>query len=84
MQANLQTTKHYPRKVEKVPSPSKPCGQARRKLKKIKERARSTHVLAYPTSLKKRGGRTTSPLTPQAQLNKQIKKKSALLKLEKD
>jgi hypothetical protein len=25
-------------KVEKVPTPSKPCGQARRKLKKIKEK----------------------------------------------
>jgi hypothetical protein len=35
MIANLQTTKHYPCKVEKVPSPSKPCGKARRKLKNL-------------------------------------------------
>ena len=28
---DLKTIKHYPRGVEKVPTPSKPHGQARRK-----------------------------------------------------
>jgi hypothetical protein len=30
-----QQPSKYPHKVEKVPSPSKPCGKTRRKLKKI-------------------------------------------------
>jgi hypothetical protein len=34
---DLQAIKHYPRGVEKVPTPSKPHGQARRKTQKMKE-----------------------------------------------
>jgi hypothetical protein len=46
---DLQANNHYPRGVEKVPSPSKPHGQARKNsTKKRKKQARSTHVLVYP------------------------------------
>jgi hypothetical protein len=45
---DLQAIKHYPRGVEKVPTPSKPHGQARRKIQQKEKQARSTHVLVYP------------------------------------
>ena len=46
---DLQANKHYPRGVEKVPTPSKPHGQTRIKNStKTEIQARSTHVLAYP------------------------------------
>ena len=45
---DLQENKHYPCGVEKVPTPSKPHGQTRRKTNKNETQARSTHVLAYP------------------------------------
>ena len=35
---DLQANKHYPRRVEKVPTPSKPHGQARRKTKKKRKK----------------------------------------------
>jgi hypothetical protein len=66
-----------------VPSPSKPCGQARRKLKKKREKARSTHVL--PThKLEEEGRPYHFPSYTSSSNNQAKKEEKCTSKLEKD
>jgi hypothetical protein len=60
-------------KVEKVPSPSKPCGQARRKLKKTKEKLDLAYVL--PTHKLEEEGRPYHFPSYTSSLNTQTNKK---------
>jgi hypothetical protein len=69
-----------------VPTPSKPCGQARRKLKKIKENARSSLHPTYPQA-QRRGEAVPLPLShfklKQSSEKKKKKKCTSKLKNEK-
>jgi hypothetical protein len=65
-----------------VPSPSKPCGQARRKLKKNEGKARSTYVL--PTHKLEEEGRPYHFPSYTSSLNKKTKtRKKCTSRLEK-
>jgi hypothetical protein len=69
-------------KVEKVPTPSKPCGQARRKLKNKGKMLDLAYVL--PTHKLKEEGRSYHFPSYTLSSNNQAKKKKCTTKLENE
>jgi hypothetical protein len=67
-----------------VPSPSKPCGKARRKLKKIERKKLDLPTSYLPNKFEEEGRPYHFPSCTSSLNTQQIKNESALSKLEKE